>query len=465
MQPQILPTTAIKLNRLLILALGLQIYWVFDAWSFYLQNGYLPAPFIYNKFDVFMDVYNPLWWSSTSKYTDWGSVYPPINFPLLDLIGLATYGNTTFAEASEMRDASLAPAFVVMITAGAATILTVCHRQWSILPWRTRGLIAAVAVLSPPILFSIERANLIVLGLLCVPFFFGKRPASRALALALAINLKPYFALLLLEYLLTSNQRGFLLATALAGSIFIFTGLACDADFLLFLENLTSFSQSVETTFSGRELVAFPSSISAFAAVIEVALQSPNFSILPADLMLLAARGIELTKFIAIAAFLATIVVARRSLTSDQVNAALIALIINLGVWVGGYSQIFYLACIPALMSMRLRWFYLAIVLLIFLPLDLVILNATPIGYMISFLSRDVHPVVWQMGLGSFARPVLNLFFVMGLTTEFAAIVWPESFFLKRKFFSNAATAIQPSSLVFPPSPGLLAQPHSTFLC
>jgi len=56
-----------------ILQLAAVVHYVnyFDAY------GYLPAPFIYDKHDTFMDFFNVLYWAGDEgRYTDWHSVYP-----------------------------------------------------------------------------------------------------------------------------------------------------------------------------------------------------------------------------------------------------------------------------------------------------------------------------------------------------------------------------------------------------
>src|SRR5664279_5839562 len=65
----------------LALQIGSLVYY---AW-YLCTDGYLPAPFIFNKLDTFMDLYNPLWWSGEEgKYGEWRSIYPPLNYVILE---------------------------------------------------------------------------------------------------------------------------------------------------------------------------------------------------------------------------------------------------------------------------------------------------------------------------------------------------------------------------------------------
>jgi len=67
---------------LIINALGLAYYI-----SHVIEYGYLPSPFVYDKSDTFMDLFNTMYWAYyEGRYTDWGSVYPPLGFLFLKII-------------------------------------------------------------------------------------------------------------------------------------------------------------------------------------------------------------------------------------------------------------------------------------------------------------------------------------------------------------------------------------------
>ena len=78
-----------KFSRLAIVSLGvLNIVFL----NYFVQNhGYLPPPFFHNKSDTFMDFFNPISWISTDEiYSKFGSIYPPINFIILELLAKCT---------------------------------------------------------------------------------------------------------------------------------------------------------------------------------------------------------------------------------------------------------------------------------------------------------------------------------------------------------------------------------------
>jgi hypothetical protein len=422
------------LSVALLLQIGTLVWYA----AFFRAHGYLPEPFPYHKFDTFMDIYNPLWWNTSDKYVTWGTVYPPLNFLILDAIHLVSFGDFQFENAIDMRDTSIMPAVLVTACYLVAPAVIVSCGYWRSVSSAVRMLVAGVATLSPVMLFSIERANLIVLALLLLPLVFSSRPLLQAVGIAVAINLKPYFALLLIIFLIARQWREFLLSFALAGAIFVFTGLACDPDFLLFVPNLLNFSQSADVIFSGRELMALPSSISAFSNVLLVTIRNYGD---PTGWLSAAATAIEVVKNAGLAVAFATIITAGRHLDSKEIAAAIIVVIVNLGVWVGGYSQIFLIPCIPAFFIMRLRWFYLATVLILFLPLDQIKLFTEPMGYFASYLSWTIPSVDWSLSLGAVLRPVLNFILMLVISAEFFVRGFPSQSLADQKVVTACPTS------------------------
>lgn len=385
---------------------------------FFERNGFLPAPFLYDRSDTFMDLYNTLWWAGDDgRYTVWGSVYPPLNFLVLKALRIIFYQDIQLATPSDFRTMRLSPAYLLCVVHTIAAFVVVSFPSWRRFSWSTRLAVATIATISAPMLFSMERGNLIIICLLWLPLALEEKSVLRTLAVAILINIKPYFAVLLIGYAIAGDIRSFLQATALAGAIFLFTGLALDPDFPLFLTNLISFSQS-ETVFSGREVLALPSSISAFSYTLMTILRdSPSLAIYAQGLVQ-AISLIELAKAAAILCAIILIVAARRRLSERQIMACLIVIVINAGVWVGGYSQIFYLAFIPAFVSLRFRWPIIAAVGLILMPLDLLTLMNDPLGPSWALLSGQIIDNVWQLGLGTFARPLLNFFLLLLVSLE-----------------------------------------------
>jgi hypothetical protein len=381
-------------------------------------NGYLPSPFIYDKSNTFMDLYNTMWWAGNDgRYDVWGSVYPPLNFLILNVIRFLCYPSLEVAQPEDLRQLSVFPAALISALHVLAPFAVVTFPRWKIGTPPLRIIVALIAAISPPLLFSMERGNLIIICLFILPFAFEETSRFRALAIAVLINIKPYFAVLLFGFLIAGDVRHFLQVTAIAGAIFIFTGLAIDPNFPLFLTNLIGFAQD-DTLLSGREVLALPSTISAFSHTLDTMIRSSTAPDIYAKGAPALSTLITWTNAALLMTALAMLVIARKRFSTPEIMAALLVIVVNAGVWVGGYSQIFYLACAPVLLGMRLRWFHVGLVAIIFMPLDLVTMVSDQLNPSWAYVSNKIVDVVWQVGLGSLLRPLLNAALLISLTLE-----------------------------------------------
>jgi hypothetical protein len=102
-----------------------------------------------------------------------------------------------------------------------------------------------------------------------------------------------------------------------------------------------------------------------------------------------------------------------------EIFALLVVLISNLGVWVGGYSLIFYATLLPVFLKMRARVLYVGALALIALPLDIIPLRGDFIGMQYSYLADSRVDIYWTLGLGSLLRPFVNLALLLVLSLEF----------------------------------------------
>ena len=102
-----------NLNFALIKRRPLEILFVLNTFGFsyyiyfLLLNGYLPSPFANYKFDTFMDLFNTMYWAyDHGRYSEWQSVYPPLNFISLRALKFIC-GGFTFGSPLTIRDESL----------------------------------------------------------------------------------------------------------------------------------------------------------------------------------------------------------------------------------------------------------------------------------------------------------------------------------------------------------------------
>jgi len=398
------------LTAALLLFTLLEILWIGHVTHFVRQQGYLPAPFFMDKSDTFMDFFHPLYWSDhPGRYDDWRSVYPPLNFLILKTLKLLFWGVRDFPDAFRLRQLGTMPvACLVLLYFGS--VLAVLFSPW----YRRYGtgqriLLFFVIVLSAPLLFSLERGNLVILCLPALLLAFSEKRWVAVLGTALLINLKPYFVLLLARYAVRRDGRGLLDALLASAGIFLVTGLLVDPNFPYMLQNLFSFARD-DDLFSGKGLLSFPTSVSAFSLVLQhVAQKGQPFGWMTPQFMLLGAQAISIAK--AVALLFALMTLCKKGGETDEAHLMilLLLLILNAGVSVGGYSILFLLVVLPLFFEMRRGWLYILLVALMYVPLDAIAVYARDAGVQYSYISeRPVH-VVWELGLGGVLRPFLNL--------------------------------------------------------
>jgi hypothetical protein len=419
-----------------------------------IANGYLPSPFVYTKSETFMDLFNPMYWAyNDGRYTDWGAVYPPLSFLILKLINFV-FAGSVHGSAAVMRDNSLIviAGFILIYLAVPAAVLKT--KLWEVLPTRKKILIYFVIICSTPMLFALERGNLIVLCLLLLAFVLSRIGFVRCLCIALLINIKPYFALLMIYYIARKNWKGFATCVALSGLIFAVSGLLLDNHFLVFFVNLLDFSRA-NGVFSLKEMLALPSSISAFS----YALKHPDGVMLAACflspvIIAIIVYVIEATKWGVIAISLAILSTRSSVMRDAEIFTLLVVVITNLGVSVGGYSLIFYIALIPVFIKMRAKWLCIGLLVVMAMPLDIIPLMSEFLGKNFSYLSDSYVGVQWTLGLGSVIRPVANFLLLLLLSWEFfsrnhgatAAMVYVRRIQL---FFSRSEFYIGLGSVLF----------------
>jgi len=404
-------------SMILLLNIAGFFYYIY----FLKANGYLPSPFIYDKSNTFMDLFNVLYWAyDDGRYTDWGSVYPPLGFIILRFFNFV-FAGAGFGVPEFMRDNSQFVIVGACLFYLAVPAMILSTKSWQKFPKIEKILIYFAIIFSSPMLFTLERGNLILIAPVLLALAISKIGMARSLSIALLINIKPYFALLMIYYIARKNWKGFAACSVLSGLIFAISGLALDNHFLVFFTNLFNFSQETEL-FSLREVMALPSSISAFSYV----LKHPDGAIFASGILSTAiisivASLIEAVKWSVLAISLAALFMRTRLMRDAEAFALLVVVISNLGIWVGGYTYILYIALIPVVIKMRTKWLYIGLLSLILMPLDIVPLLGDSIGTQYSYLSSKNIEIMWTIGLGSVIRPIANLLLLLLLSCEFLA--------------------------------------------
>ena len=295
-------------------------------------------------------------------------------------------------------------------------LLVIATSPWNIFNQTEKTIIYLIVILSTPMLFALERGNLVIITPIFLALTLSKNNFLRMLAIALLINIKPYFGILLLLYISKRSWDELLICMLMAGAIFVLTGIAIDNHFLLFFNNLLTFSRSDEI-FSLREMMSMPSSISAFSSV----LKSPDgyelaINYIPPTLISYAGACVEILKWAVVILSLCLIFKKAKLISDDNILFLLVVVIINVGIWTGGYSMIFYMVFIPLLASTVNNRLFIVLAALIALPLDMFGFLQSSIGIQESFVSGESVEVFWTLGFGSLIRPVCNIVFLMWLT-------------------------------------------------
>src|SRR3989338_5513952 len=400
----------------------------FFYYVYYLMvNGYLTSPFVYDKSNTFMDLFNILYWANDDgRYTDWSSVYPPLSFLILRLISFVFAGGGHGTAAAMRDNFPLVAGFFLIYLAVPAVVLKT--KLWQGLPTNEKILIYFAIIVSTPMLFALERGNIIMLCPVLLALVLSRIGFVRCLCIALLINIKPYFALLIIYYIARKNWKGFATSVVLSGLIFVFSGFVLYNHFLVFFETLLGFSHS-KGMFSFKDVIALPSSISAFS----YALKNPegasiasgllttglSTSFFTTGLSTIIAYIIEAAKWIVIAISLATLFTKSMVMRDAEIFTLLVVAITNLGVWVGGYSLISYIVLIPVFINLRENWLYISLLSVIAMPLDIIPITTNFIGQQYSYLSNSYVDVQWSLGLGSVIRPIANLVLLLMLSREF----------------------------------------------
>ena len=203
----------------LMLAVVASVAWT--ALRFH-QTGFLPQPFVFDTNDTFMDWFNTAYWANhAGAYDVWRSIYPPLSFVFLDWTSLpGCYLSSPFYA----RDCDwLARAVILGFYLLDIALVWLSFRRAD--P-RTAPMRTLAFAFGLPLLFTLERGNLILVAFACFVLAHGPlgiAPRWRALAGAATINFKPYLLLPVLAKALKRDWRGLELAGLATIALYLVT--------------------------------------------------------------------------------------------------------------------------------------------------------------------------------------------------------------------------------------------------
>ena len=405
--------------KIIIGVLLVQLIWTIYLSIFINKFGQLPAPFFYDKTDTFMDLYNPLYWASLDGiYSEWKSVYPPINFIFLKALRFIIYDGVDISNSFELRINSICPVYIFVAIYFSAIVYIVNSLEWQGLLNIKKILIIFIIITLTPFLFALERGNLIVLCLFLLPIILRSNSLVGIVFLSIAINIKPYFAFLLIGYLISGSLEKFCIGIFLSGFIFLSTGLLIDQNFLLLIPNLLNFGSSNEFL-SGNALLSMPISVLNFSHVINIYLQSNVLTNEVSNLLMMLEVLIKLINYIFFVGFGIIIICCRYKINESEILVGLIVALVSCIMSVGSYSIIFYLIIIPYLLNMRLYKIHIILVGLIFSPSDMIIFYSKVVAHGEIFISNAVGEHLFQLSVGTIIRPLISLLLIISLSFDF----------------------------------------------
>lgn len=206
-------------EALLALAVAASAGWTLHV---FLDVGYLPQPFVFDTNDTFMDWFNTAYWANNRGIYDvWRSIYPPLSFVFLDATSLpGCYLQSSF----HARDCDrLARSTIYAFYVFDVVLAWVCFRR---LDRRTAPMRTVAIALGLPMLFTLERGNLILVAFAFFMIAHGPVTASkpwRWFAAAVTINFKPYLVLPMFAHAVKRDWRTLEMAGIATVALYLIT--------------------------------------------------------------------------------------------------------------------------------------------------------------------------------------------------------------------------------------------------
>ena len=170
-----------------------------------LSNGVTVSNLFFNKDDVFMDFFNSVVDCSGDAYGESGVIYPPLVVLFYKFCSM--FFNIDSMKASEVRETSLGMIIFVCFTIVSYILFAKLIYKYKNGSFANKSLFAFFTLFSFPMIYLIERGNIIVLVLPLLLYFvneydsdvkYKRHLAYICLAISVAIKIYPVFFVLLL---------------------------------------------------------------------------------------------------------------------------------------------------------------------------------------------------------------------------------------------------------------------------
>jgi hypothetical protein len=187
---------------------------------FFMVEGYLPAPFVFDTNDTFMDWFHTAYWAhNPGAYSVWKTIYFPLSFVITGVFAdPRCYANGPF----DARQCDwIASAAIVLSYMGCVIVSAVAFYRND----RRTATMRTIAVgLGGPLLFALERGNLIMLAYIAFVLIYGqilKSKSAVALAAGFLVNMKVYLLFPILAFAIKRQWRMLELMGLAALSIYL----------------------------------------------------------------------------------------------------------------------------------------------------------------------------------------------------------------------------------------------------
>ena len=411
--------TEYLLSLAVLVLIGRAMWWVYEY-------GYLPQPFFYQSSDTFMDWFNTAFWAhDEGPYDSWQTIYPPLSFVIIRLLSIPSCYTGLGGGAVTLRDCDwlglvmIYAIFLLNLVLISLTFLKIDRR--TALP-RSIALGAGM-----PMLFALERGNILLLCFTCFLLGFGpllKSARARWLFAGLAINFKVYLIGAVFAQALRRRwlwMEGALLATAFIYVVsYAILGVGSPAELIA---NITNYAEGFEAsqvvdvwyTVTYRPVISLlegknlPITSLTGSTIVDIGLV-----VLPA--LMRAGQAM------AMAAAIATLI---RPEVVPNHRVALLALLFTLiSSEAGGYSQIM-IVLLVFLESWKgfARPFAIVCSYILCMPGD-IITGTIPTLITESYLSGRPVEVHFGVGLGMFVRPGILIFIAFAISSVTIRDVW-----------------------------------------
>ncbi len=161
--------------------------------------GYVPLPFVYDVSDTFMDWFNPAYWGRNGHaYSAYTSIYAPLSFVFTDLFGTPSCYLSS-PHPKDVRECDFVGIAAIFLSYILCVVLAaIAFRKNDRPTWLYRSVGFGLGL---PLLYALERGNLIMIGIIFLIAFFGlsKSKGATAFYAGMMINMKSYMLLLVLS--------------------------------------------------------------------------------------------------------------------------------------------------------------------------------------------------------------------------------------------------------------------------